>query len=96
MFPTNSEFILLYFFYFLIFTYIIYQTIISKRANQIRLSLIITVSILLNIMLYLNPDNFEGGGSLVVLSYSAIIFIGTTISTFINQIISKKRTKHKV
>ena len=96
MFPTDSEFILLYFFYFLIFTYIIYQTIISKRANQIRLSLIIIVSILLNMILYLNPENFEGGGSLVVLFYSAIIFIGTTISTFINQIISKKRTDRKI
>lgn len=90
MFPTDNEFTLLYFLYFLIFAYIIYQIIISKRANQIRLSLIIIVSILLNMIFYLNPENFEGGGSLVVLLYSGIIFLGTTISTFINQIISKK------
>ncbi len=93
MFPTDNEFTLLYFLYFLIFTYIIYQIIISKRANQIRLSLIIIVSILLNMIFYLNPENFEEGGSLVVLFYSGIIFLGTTISTFINQIISKKTSK---
>lgn len=96
MFPTDSEFRLLYFLYFLIFAYIIYQIIINKRSNQIRLSLIIIVSIFLNMIFYLNPENFEEGGSLVVLFYSGIIFLGTTISTFINQIISKKRVNSKI
>jgi len=95
MFPTDSEFTLLYFLYFLIFAYIIYQIIISKRANQIRFSLIIVFSLLLNMIFYLNPENFEGGGSLVVAFYSAIIFTATTIITFINQIIYKKRINSK-
>ena len=95
MFPTDSEFTLLYFLYFLIFAYIIYQIIISKRANQIRLSLIIVFSLLLNMIFYLNLENFEGGGSLIVLFYSSIIFTATTIITFINQIIYKKRINFK-
>ena len=95
MFPTDSEFTLLYFLYFLIFAYIIYQIIISKRANQIRLSLIIVFSLLLNMIFYLNLENFEGGGSLIVLFYSSIIFTATTIITFINQIIYKKRINSK-
>ncbi len=95
MFPTDNEFTLLYFLYFSIFAYTIYQIIISKRANQIRLSLIIVVSLLLNMIFYLKAENFEGGGSLVVLFYSAIIFIATTIITFINQIIYKKRINSK-
>jgi len=92
MFPTDSEFTLLYFLYFSIFAYIIYQIIISKGANQIRLSLIIVLSLLI---FYLKTENFEGGGSLVVVFYSAIIFTATTIITFINQIIYKKRINSK-
>ena len=94
--PIDSEFSLLYFLYFMIFSYITYQITRSKRANKIRLSLIIIVSVLLNMIFFLNPKNFEGGGSLVVLFYSGIIFLGTTISTFINQIISKKRINSKI
>lgn len=96
MLPIDSEFSLLYFLYFMIFAYITYQITRSKRANKIRLSLIIIVSVLLNMIFFLNPKNFEGGGSLVVLFYSGIIFLGTTISTFINQIISKKRINSKI
>ncbi len=74
MLPIDSEFSLLYFLYFMIFSYITYQITRSKRANKIRLSLIIIVSVLLNMIFFLNPKNFEGGGSLVVLFYSGIIF----------------------
>jgi len=89
MFPIDSEFTLLYLLYFLLFTWIVYQTTKSKRANQIRLSLIIVISLSLNIMLFLNPENFKGGGSLVVLFYSGILLLLTFITTIINQIFYK-------
>lgn len=94
MFPIDGEFEMVYFLYFLLFAYVFYQIGKSNKSNKIRLIIIITICLVLNTFLFYDSTNFEGGGSLVVLFYSGIIFILTIISLLTNQIyysIQKKK-----
>ncbi|MCA4781027.1 hypothetical protein [Empedobacter stercoris] len=53
--------------------------------------LILSISILLNVLLYSNSNNFEGGGSLVVLFYSGIIYLFTLLAIVLNQFLGKRK-----
>ncbi len=94
MFPTDHEFTMLYAIYILPFCYIIYRILGADKGEKVRLIFIMTISLVLNIFLYVDPTNFQGGASLGVLFYSLIICFLTTLVTVVNCVFSnwKKKT----
>ncbi len=75
MFPTDSEFILLYFLYFSVFIYFILGLIYTKRTiHKVNLTIFI-VYFLLMLYIFLDEDNFKGGNSLAVLFYGGIFVV---------------------
>ncbi|MCS3552732.1 hypothetical protein EDF66_101324 [Sphingobacterium sp. JUb20] len=91
MLPLDDEFLIIYSAYFLLFSYMVYGIIKGKRLNKIGLTSILLISLSLNLYLYLDPDNFKGGGSLGVWFYSWIIFLLTLIITIIYQLFVNRR-----
>lgn len=80
MLPKDSEFLTLYFLYILLFLgmYFLYNRSTISQRKIILLSLVLFVA--LNCLLYLPKENFEGGGALAVLFYSALIwFFGVVL-----------------
>jgi hypothetical protein len=74
MFPTDSEFLILYFFYLLIGFVLIFGTFFSikyKSFSKINLVVFFVYTVLFG-LLYSDKSNFEGGSSLVVLFYSGM------------------------
>lgn len=94
MLPFDREFTMLYIMYLILFTYILYSIINGTKYNKIRLLIILTVCILLNLFLYVDSENFKEGGSLVVLFYSGILFLITTIITAVNNYITDRKEKN--
>lgn len=94
MLPFDREFTMLYIMYLILFTYILYNIINGTKYNKIRLLIILTVCILLNLFLYVDSENFKEGGSLVVLFYSGILFLITTIITAVNNYITDRKEKN--
>jgi len=95
MFPIDHEFTMVYALYILLFCYIIYRILIGGKGEKVRLISILSVSLVLNLFLYIDPSNFKGGASLVVLFYSLIIWILTTLVSIINHIFSGWRRKNR-
>lgn len=95
MFPTDHKFIMIYALYILLFSYISYRFIISGRGEKGRLMFIVSISLTLNIFLYIDPANFQGGASLVMLFYSLIIWTCTTLILGVNRIfqVGKRNTR---
>ncbi len=94
MFPIDHEFTMVYALYILLFCYIIYRFVIGGRSEKVRLICIVSISLALNIFLYIDPANFQGGASLIVLFYSLIIWACTALISVVNRIFSswKKKT----
>ncbi|CAM3282419.1 hypothetical protein EMST110833_06100 [Empedobacter stercoris] len=91
MLPIDGEFGILYIFYLILFCFCIFQIIIGNKFSRIKTMLILSISILLNVLLYSNSNNFEGGGSLVVLFYSGIIYLFTLLAIVLNQFLGKRK-----
>lgn len=93
MFPTDSEFLLLYLFYGFLFLYLIFE---SFKTNKLfyRINLIIYV-IYTSIMIYifLDKNNFKGGASLVVLLLGALFIIIHYLIIFLNNFLKYIRNK---
>ena len=91
MLPLDGEFGILYILYFILYSFIVYKIINCKGISKLFLTIVLIVSIIINTILYFKPENFEGGGSLVVLFYSGLILISTFLIVLINQLVSKIR-----
>ena len=75
MFPTDSEYILLYFVYFSVFIYFFLGLIFTKKTlYKVNLT-IFMVYFLYMFYIFLDEDNFKGGNSLAILFYGAIFVI---------------------
>ena len=75
MFPTDSEFTLLYFVYFSVFVYFFLGLIFTKRPiHKVNLT-VFMVYFLLMLYIFLDEDNFKGGNSLAVLFYGGIFVL---------------------
>ena len=75
MFPTDSEYILLYFVYFSVFIYFFLGLIFTKKTlYKVNLT-IFMVYFLYMFYIFLDEDNFKGGNSLAILFYGAIFVL---------------------
>lgn len=74
MFPIDSEFALLYIMYISYFILSILD-IFNNKMFRISKSIVLIIGIILNLILFLNPENFKGGSSLVVLFYSFLLLL---------------------
>ncbi|PUV24087.1 hypothetical protein DCO56_12000 [Sphingobacterium athyrii] len=94
MFPIDHEFKIVYALYILLFCYIIYRILVGGKGETVRLIFIVFISVVINVFLYIDPVNFQGGASLGVLFYSLIIWLFTALVTAVNCIFSswKKKT----
>ena len=92
MFPTDSEFILLYFVYFSVFIYSFLGLILTKRTiHKVNLT-IFMVYFLLMLSVFLDENNFKGGNSLAVLFYGGIfVIIHVVIYVIVELIMSFKK-----
>jgi hypothetical protein len=75
MFPIDNEFLILYFFYFLIGVILTYGTFFSIKHKQffkINFVVFLMYSTFFG-FLFSDKSNFEGGSSLVILFYSGLI-----------------------
>lgn len=92
MFPTDSEFILLYFVYFSVFIYSFLGLILTKRTiHKVNLTIFI-VYFLLMLSVFLDENNFKGGNSLAVLFYGGIfVIIHVVIYVIVELIMSFKK-----
>ncbi len=93
MLPLDNEFSLLYILYLTLFIYIFYRVFKFSR-NRFGLIAIAIVSISINLILYLDEENFKGGGSLGVLFYSGIVLMGTTVAVIINNLVFNRKNKN--
>ena len=91
MLPIDGEFGILYVLYFLLYSLIVYKLISEFKSSKFFLGIILVISLALNLLLYLDPENFKQGGSLVVLFYSGIIFLLTLITFTLYQYLIKKK-----
>ena len=79
MFPTDSEFTLLYFVYFSVFVYFFFGLIFTKRPiHKVNLT-VFMVYFLLMIYIFLDEDNFKGGNSLAILFFGGIFVVAHII-----------------
>ena len=79
MFPTDSEFTLLYFVYFSVFVYFFLGLIFTKRPiHKVNLT-VFMVYFLLMLYIFLDEDNFKGGNSLAVLFFGGIFVVAHII-----------------
>jgi len=98
MLPIDREFGILYILYFLLYSFILYKLISELKTSKFGLTILLIVSIALNTILYFDPENFKGGGSLVILFYSGVIFVLTFIAFMIYQFLTtrKRKTAHNI
>lgn len=61
MFPIDHEFKIVYALYILLFCYIIYRILIGSKGEKVRLIFIVFISVVINVFLYKDPVNFQGG-----------------------------------
>ncbi len=93
MFPTDSEFILLYFVYFSVFIYFFLGLIFTKRTIHKVNLIIFMVYFLLMLYIFLDEDNFKGGNSLAVLFYGVIFVVTHIIIYGVIELITSFRKK---
>jgi hypothetical protein len=72
MLPVDSDFILLYIFYLGVFFYFLLGTLSKKKRFKINLILFLIYTAFMG-FIFLDKENFTGGGSLVVFFYGVII-----------------------
>lgn len=76
MFPVDSEFIAVYTLYSLMLFVIIYGMTSSKYKSFYKWNLLMfIIYIVVAVFVFLDPENFEGGDSLVVLFYSLLLVL---------------------
>ena len=93
MFPTDSEYILLYFVYFSVFVYFFLGLIFTKKTiYKVNLT-IFMVYFLYMLYIFLDEDNFKGGNSLAVLFYGAIFVLTNIVIYGIIELIKSFRKK---
>lgn len=93
MFPTDSEYILLYFVYFSVFIYFFLGLIFTKKTiYKVNLT-IFMVYFLYMLYIFLDEDNFKGGNSLAVLFYGAIFVLTQIVIYGIIELIKSFRKK---
>ena len=93
MFPTDSEYILLYFVYFSVFIYFILGLIFTKKTiYKVNLT-IFMVYFLYMLYIFLDEDNFKGGNSLAILFYGAIFVLTHIVIYGIIELIKSFRKK---
>ena len=78
MLPTDNEFSVLYVCYFVFYLLAIIG-LIRNKSQRILKTILLLVGLFLNILLFIDPENFKGGGSLAGLFYSAIILIAQVV-----------------
>ena len=88
MFPVDNEFSVLYSCYGFFYLLAIVGLIRNKSQRIFKITLLL-VGLFLNILLFTDPDNFKGGGSLAVLFYSAIILIAQIVVLVV--VVGRKR-----
>lgn len=94
--PIDSEYVPLYILYLILFSFLLYRIFLKgSKSNKIRSAIILLPCILLNVLLYWDPENFKYGGSLVVLFYSEILLILTAIVTIVNEYIECRITRRR-
>lgn len=89
MFPIDNEFYLLYVMYLGYFIFSI-QDIFNNKMFRKAKSIVLIIGVILNLMLFLNPDNFKSGGSLTVLFFSFLLLLLLIIIHIVLYIKSKK------
>ncbi len=93
MLPVDYEFILLYISYLIIFLTGFYFIMVKKSKSKKFISIILSINLLFNIILFSNTSNFHQGGSLVVLFYSSLILIFTVLILLIGKLIRSIKNK---
>ena len=94
MLPIDHEFGLLYLLYVLLYSYVLYKIIRESRPAKIRYISYFVVSLLLNVLLFYDAENFKGGGSLAILFSSGILLLLTLVLLILDQFVcSRKRKK---
>ena len=94
MLPIDDEFGLLYLLYVLLYSYVLYKIIRESRPAKIRFIIYFVVSLSVNGFLFYDAENFEGGGSLVVLFYSGILFLLTLVIIIIDKLRAYSKVSH--
>lgn len=74
MFPVDNEFSILYVCYIVFYLMAIVGLIRNKSKRIFKITLLL-VGFSLNILLFIDPENFKGGGSLAVLFYSFGLYL---------------------
>jgi hypothetical protein len=75
MFPTGAEFLYLYISYFVLFLYLIYSFFTTKsKYYKINLVSYLLYTFFI-IFIFLDENNFQGGGSLSVLFYGTLFIL---------------------
>ena len=87
MLPIDHEFILLYITYLFVFLIGLYFILVKKSKKKKFISIILSINLFLNIILFGNSSDFYHGGSLFVLFYSYIILIFTVLAILIVKLI---------
>lgn len=97
MIPTDSEFLVLYLLYGMLFFFILFRLFSnSTKQNWLHFILFISYTALM-IYTFSNEENFRGGGSLVILFYGFILPIAHIIVLLIIRVfrIIKKKWRIK-
>ena len=75
MFPTDSEYVLLYFVYFSVFIYFFLGLIFTKKTlYKVNLTIFMDYFLFM-LFIFFDEDNFKGGNSLAILFYGAIFVL---------------------
>ena len=88
MLPIDHEFGLLYLLYVLLYSYVLYKIIRESRPAKIRYMSYFVVSLLLNVLLFYDAENFKGGGSLAVLFSSGILLLLNLVIVIIDKLLA--------
>ena len=94
MLPIDHEFVLLYILYVLLYFYIIYSIIRESMPTKIRYISYFVISLLLNVLLFYDAENFKGGGSLAVLFSSGVLFLLTVVLVIIDKLRAYSKVSH--
>ena len=75
MFPTDSEYVLLYFVYFSVFIYFFLGLIFTKKTlYKVNLTIFMAYFLFM-LFIFFDEDNFKGGNSLAILFYGVIFVL---------------------
>lgn len=93
MFPTDSEYVLLYFVYFSVFIYFFLGLIFTKKTlYKVNLTIFMAYFLFM-LFIFFDEDNFKGGNSLAILFYGAIFVLIHIVIYGIIELIKSFRKK---